>query len=97
MINETPILIVIAGPTASGKTALSIEIAKHFDSEIISSDARQFYREMNIGTAKPAAEELAAIKHHFINSRSIEEEYSVGDYEKEVLSFLQEYFKRKNH
>ncbi len=95
MINETPILIVIAGPTASGKTALSIEIAKHFDSEIISSDARQFYREMNIGTAKPAAEELAAIKHHFINSRSIEEEYSVGDYEKEVLSFLHEYFKRK--
>jgi tRNA dimethylallyltransferase len=95
MNSNKPILIVIAGPTASGKTALSIEIAKHFDAEIISCDARQFYREMNIGTAKAAAEELAAVKHHFINSRSIEEEYSVGDYEKEVLSFLQEYFKIK--
>ena len=75
-----PLLIVIAGPTASGKTALSIEVAKHFEAEIISCDARQFYREMNIGTAKPSTEELAAAKHHFIDTHSVEDNYSAGDY-----------------
>ncbi len=92
---KTPLLIVIAGPTASGKTALSIDIAKHFDAEIISCDARQFYKEMNIGTAKPTEQELAAAKHHFINTHSIETDYSAGDYEKDVLCFLDTYFKER--
>jgi tRNA dimethylallyltransferase len=87
-----PVLLVLAGPTASGKTALSIEFAKHFKTEIISCDARQFYREMNIGTAKPTEPELQSVKHHFIDNLTIFDNYSVGDYEKEVLSFLNEYF-----
>jgi tRNA dimethylallyltransferase len=90
-----PLLIVIAGPTASGKTALSIEVARHFYADIISCDARQFYREMSIGTAKPSAEELAAAKHHFIDTHSIEDNYSAGDYEKDVLAFLENYFKER--
>ena len=92
---KTPLLIVIAGPTASGKTALSIDIAEHFDAEIISCDARQFYKEMNIGTAKPTEQERSNVKHHFINTHSIETDYSAGDYEKDVLSFLDIYFKEK--
>jgi tRNA dimethylallyltransferase len=92
---NSPLLIVIAGPTASGKTALSIDIAQFFDAEIISCDARQFYKEMNIGTAKPSEQELAAVKHHFINTHSIETDYSAGDYEKDVLSFLDTYFEKK--
>jgi tRNA dimethylallyltransferase len=90
-----PLLIVIAGPTASGKTALSIDIARHFDADIISCDARQFYREMSIGTAKPSAEELASAKHHFIDTHAVEENYSAGDYEKDVLAFLDNYFKER--
>ena len=89
-------LIVIAGPTASGKTALAIELAKYFNAEIISADARQFFREMNIGTAKPNEEELSAVKHHFINSHSIHDSYSVGDYEKDVISLLADYYKEKD-
>jgi tRNA dimethylallyltransferase len=89
-------LIVIAGPTASGKTALAIELAKYFDAEIISADARQFFKEMNIGTAKPSDQELSAVKHHFINSHSIHDSYSVGDYEKDVISFLEDYYLKKN-
>jgi tRNA dimethylallyltransferase len=92
---QKPLLLVIAGPTASGKTALSIEVAKHFEAEIISCDARQFYHEMNIGTAKPSPEELAAAKHHFIDNHSVEHHYSAGDYEKDVLNFLDTYFKNK--
>lgn len=87
-------LIVICGPTAIGKTALSIEIAKQFHAEIISADSRQFYREMNIGTAKPAEEQLAEVPHHFINNISIHNKsYSAGKYEYEVLEFLEKYFK----
>ena len=89
-------LIVIAGPTASGKTKLGIELAKHFDTEILSADSRQFYREMNVGTAKPKAEELAEAKHHFINNLSIHDEYTVGDYEKEALTVLDEIYKEKD-
>ena len=89
-------LIVIAGPTASGKTALAIELAKYFNAEIISADARQFFKEMNIGTAKPNEEELSAVKHHFINSHSIQDAYSVGDYEKDVISLLADYYKEKD-
>ncbi len=86
-------LIVIAGPTAAGKTALAIQIAKHFKTEIISADSRQFYREMNIGTAKPSKEELAAVRHHLIDSHSVKDFYSVGDFEKKVISLLEKLFK----
>jgi tRNA dimethylallyltransferase len=86
-------LIVIAGPTAAGKTALAIQIAKHFKTEIISADSRQFYREMSIGTAKPSKEELAAVRHHLIDSHSIHDSFSVGDFEKEVINLLNKLFK----
>ncbi len=90
-------LIVICGPTASGKTALAIKVAKHFGAEILSADSRQFYKEMNIGTAKPTTEELAAVPHHFVNNISIfRKNYSAGKYETEVLDFLEQYFKT-NH
>ena len=85
-------LIIIAGPTAVGKTALSIQIAKALNTEIISADSRQFFRELNIGTAKPTNEELAQVKHHFINSHSILENYSAGDFERDVLKLLESLF-----
>lgn len=81
-------LITIVGPTAIGKTALSIELATHFNSEIISCDSRQFFKEMCIGTAVPEAEELAAAKHHCIQHISIFDEYNVGQFEKDVLEKL---------
>ena len=87
-------LISIVGATAIGKTALSIDLAKHFKTEIISCDSRQFYKEMNIGTAVPSIEELAAVKHHFIQNLSIFEDYSVGDFEKEALQKLEHLFKK---
>lgn len=92
-LNKT--VISIAGPTAIGKTALSIELAKAFETEIISSDSRQFYREMSIGTAVPSEEELAAAPHHFIQHISIEDEYSVGDFERDALEKAEEIFKSK--
>ncbi len=87
-------LIVIAGPTAVGKTVVAIKLAQQLKTEIISADSRQFYREMSIGTAKPSDEELAAVKHHFINSHSITESFSVGDFEKQCLQSLEELFKK---
>ena len=89
-------LIVLAGPTASGKTATAIKLAMAFDAEIISADSRQFYKELSIGTAAPTAEELAQVKHHFVYNLSIEDKYDVADYEKDVLNYLKEYFKTKN-
>lgn len=86
-------LIVIAGPTAIGKTALAIEIAKKYQTEIISADSRQFFKEMSIGTAKPNPTELAAAKHHFIDSHSIHDEVNVGSFEKEALEKINELFK----
>lgn len=88
-------LISIVGATAIGKTALSIALAKHFNTEIISSDSRQFYKEMNIGTAVPSSEELNQVKHHFIQNRSIFEDYNVGDFERDVLLELDTLFKKK--
>jgi tRNA dimethylallyltransferase len=88
-------LIVIVGPTAIGKTALAIKLANYFSTEIISADSRQFFREMEIGTAKPSLDELAAAPHHFINSHSINTLFSTGDFETEVLSLTNELF--KNH
>lgn len=87
-------LIVVVGPTAIGKTTMAIELAKHFDSEIISADSRQFFKEMNIGTAVPSPEELAQVKHHFIQNKSIFEKYSVGDFERDALEKLDELFKK---
>ena len=89
-------LIVLAGPTASGKTATAIKLAKAFDAEIISADSRQFYKELSIGTAAPTAEELTQVKHHFVHNLSIEDKYDVADYERDVLNFLKQYFKTKN-
>src|ERR1700748_1534520 len=86
-------LIVIAGPTAVGKTAVAIKLAQQLKTEIISADSRQFYREMAIGTAKPSDEELAAVKHYFIDSHSITDNFSVGDFEKQCLQLLDELFK----
>jgi tRNA dimethylallyltransferase len=91
---KRPVLIVVAGPTAVGKTALSIALAQSFNAEIISSDARQFFREMDIGTAKPTKSELEAVKHHFINCKNIHESYSAGDFERDVDGFLEAYFKK---
>lgn len=87
-------LIVVVGPTAIGKTALAIEIAKHYQTEIISCDSRQFFKEMTIGTAVPNAEELATVPHHFIQNKSIFENYSVGDFERKGIVLLDELFKK---
>ena len=89
-------LITIIGPTAIGKTALSIALAQHFGCEIISCDSRQFFKEMKIGTAVPSEVELASATHHFIQNKSIFEKYSVGDFEKEVLEKLDELFVKNN-
>lgn len=89
-------LITIIGPTAIGKTALSIVLAQHFGCDIISCDSRQFFKEMKIGTAVPSDEELAAATHHFIQNKSIFESYSVGDFEQEALSKLDELFQKNN-
>lgn len=89
-------LITIIGPTAIGKTALSIFLAKHFNCEILSCDSRQFYKEMKIGTAVPNDEELAAAKHHFIQNKTIFENYSVGDFEQEAIQKLDELFLQNN-
>ncbi|MCM4169739.1 tRNA dimethylallyltransferase [Arenibacter antarcticus] len=87
------ILISVVGPTAIGKTTLGIELAKYFKTEIISADSRQFYSEMSIGTAVPSETELAQVPHHFIQHRSIHEEYTVGDFEREALDKLNDIFK----
>jgi tRNA dimethylallyltransferase len=86
-------LISIIGPTAIGKTSLSIKLAQHFKTEIISADSRQFFREMSIGTAAPSQEELNAVRHHFIHHKSIHDDYNVGAFEKEALSTLNTLFK----
>ncbi|MBA2611346.1 MAG: tRNA (adenosine(37)-N6)-dimethylallyltransferase MiaA [Bacteroidetes bacterium] len=89
-------LIVIAGPTAVGKTALSIELAKHYGSVILSADSRQFYKEMSIGTAKPTNEQLKAVKHYFIDTKNITELYGAGHFEKDALLKLNEIFKEQD-
>ena len=89
-------LITIVGPTAIGKTALSISLAQHFNCDILSCDSRQFFKEMNIGTAVPSLEELALAKHHFIQNKSIFDTYNVGDFEKEAIAKLDELFLTNN-
>ena len=89
-------MVVIAGPTAVGKTALCIELAKHYGSVILSADSRQFYKEMSVGTAKPNPEQLQAVKHYFINTKSINELYGAGHFEKDALKTLNNLFKEHN-
>jgi tRNA dimethylallyltransferase len=89
-------LIVIAGPTAVGKTDVSIRLARELGTEILSADSRQFYREMTIGTAKPSAEEMQGIRHHFINSHAITEAYNAGAFEHEALHCLEQIFEHKD-
>ena len=85
-------LIIVAGPTAVGKTDLCVQLAQAFDTVVFSADSRQFYREMSIGTAKPNAEEMQGVPHFFVNDRSVEEPYSAGDYEVDALRKLSEQF-----
>lgn len=91
------ILVSIVGPTAIGKTALSIALANHYKSEIISADSRQFYQEMQIGTAAPTPEELDAAPHHCIHHKSVLDSYNVGDFEKEALQLLAQLYKQHDH
>ena len=86
-------LISVIGPTAIGKTELAIRLGEHFQTEILSCDSRQFYSEMSIGTAVPSTSELNRVRHHFIQNRSIQEDYNVGAFEKEALELLSEKFK----
>lgn len=97
MVNASgiPTVIVIAGPTAVGKTAFAIEIAKRFQTEIISADSRQCYREMRIGVARPSEEELAEVPHHFIANASVTEELNAGSFEKFSLSAADTIFQKK--
>lgn len=87
-------LIVVVGPTAIGKTALAIKLAQIYQTEIISADSRQFFKEMNIGTAKPSAEELAQAPHHFINSHPVKTLFSTGDFEVQAIQKIEELFKK---
>jgi tRNA dimethylallyltransferase len=91
--NSIKHLIVIEGPTASGKTSISVALAKHYNTCVLSADSRQFYRELSIGTAKPSSTEQKGVKHYFINSHSIKDEVSSAQYEKEAMSVLEEEFK----
>jgi len=90
-------LIVVAGPTAVGKTAMAIRLAERYETSVISADSRQFYREMNIGTAKPSQEELARVPHHFVNSHSIADDYDAATYAADVDNLLPELFQKKDY
>lgn len=90
---STKNLIVIVGPTAVGKTGLAIKLAEFYKTEIISADSRQIYKELEIGTAKPSREELLHVKHHFINTKSVEEEYDAGTFGREAREVIDELFK----
>ncbi|MBC6368565.1 tRNA (adenosine(37)-N6)-dimethylallyltransferase MiaA [Algoriphagus sp. AK58] len=94
-MTDPKFLILVVGPTAVGKTDLCLKLAKKFNTEIISCDSRQFYRELSLGTAKPSPEELKQIKHHLIDSLSIEEDYDVRKFEQDSLRILEELFKTK--
>lgn len=91
-----PTLVVVAGPTAVGKTAFVIELAKKYGTCILSADSRQFYKEMKIGTAAPSEEELAAVPHYFVGHLSIADYYNVYKYEQDVLSVLPDLFKKND-
>ncbi len=90
-------LIYVAGPTCIGKTSLSIEIAKRLNTEVVSCDSRQFYKELKIGTSPPSREQLKEINHYFIHNKSILDDYSVGDYEEDAISTISNIFKNNNY
>lgn len=92
MSKMRPLLIVVAGPTAIGKTKVAIELAQHYQTEIVSADSRQFYKEMSVGTAKPTEEELSSAPHHFVGFLSVEEKFSAGEFERAALKKLEEIF-----
>ena len=94
LMTKKPLLVVIAGPTAVGKTSMSIEVAQYLNCPIISCDSRQFYKELDIGVAKPSKEDLNLIPHYFIGNKSIHELYSAGQFENDVLNWLDSYFKK---
>ena len=90
------LLLVIVGPTAVGKTKLAINLAKYFNTEIVSADSRQFYKELNIGTAKPTKKELRSLKHHLINNISILKDYNISEFEKDAINSIDSIFKNNN-
>ena len=92
--HERPTLLVLLGPTGVGKTNLSLRLAEHFGCPIVSSDSRQFYRELKIGTAAPTEDELSRVKHYFIGSHSIHDEYNAGQYEQDAIKLLDELFRK---
>ncbi|PQB04030.1 tRNA (adenosine(37)-N6)-dimethylallyltransferase MiaA [Aureitalea marina] len=92
MQQSSPLLIAVVGPTAIGKTVRAIQLAEHYNTEILSADSRQFYKEMSIGTAVPTKEELSLVKHHFIQHISIDKPYSVGDFERDAMERLDALF-----
>lgn len=89
-------LLVVTGPTASGKTALAIRLAKYFGTEIVSADSRQVYKEMRIGTARPAEEEWEGVKHHLLGHRSVHDNYNAGEFEADALNTIEALFKEKD-
>ncbi len=97
IINEKPRLIVITGPTAVGKTSVSVALAKHLSTSIISADSRQFYREMRIGTVTPKPEEMENVPHYFIGNLSIKKDYNASRFEEEALNLLEELFKKNSN
>lgn len=96
LLSDKKFLLLVVGPTAVGKTDLCLKLAKKFKTEIVSCDSRQFYREMNLGTAKPSPQELQEVAHHLINSLSIEEEYDVRKFEKDALQVLDSIFQKSD-
>jgi tRNA dimethylallyltransferase len=89
-------LIIVLGPTGIGKSDISIQLAKHYQSEIVSADSRQFFRELSIGTAVPSSDDLGIVPHHFIQNKSIHDYYNVSDYETEAIQLISELFARVN-
>lgn len=90
-------LIVVCGATASGKTDLAVQIAKKHETEVLSADSRQFFKEMSIGTAKPTAEEMSGIVHHFVDNKHIWEDYNAGQYEEDAHKILADIFKKNDY
>src|SRR5688572_4575387 len=92
LLKLSKLLVIIAGPTASGKTRLAIDLALRFNTEIVSADSRQFYRELNIGTAKPSEKELKEVRHHFINSHSVSEHVTAASYGEAARNVINKLF-----
>ena len=95
-MDHRPTLIIVTGPTGSGKTDLSIKLARHLGCEIISADSRQLFRDIPIGTAAPTPEQLNAVKHHFVGTLSLNEYYSAARYEEDVLKLLDKLWQKNN-